>query len=292
MRRHLSTLGKSKRINMVTSNSIYQDVLLNWLISAAVRSQLPLQSILVISLSQSLHTKLVERKIPSVYIPYFSLLRRGINFTQDFEKVMMLRLAVMRLLNHWGFDVHNYDTDAVLLKDPQPLYDRFAESDIIGSVGKIPRNLMAFWGITVCIGVVILKSNPHTEVYWQRVSTICLSSHDDQEKLNCGLKALRITWDKAHSNHNTTVVEGKCSSGLTVSILPYDYICRLDTCDPTRRSDYYIWHKGGTRSRREKLKGSREGQTWFLRYKWNKIKNRLTGIRWLESIAYWEVTHS
>lgn len=292
LRSHLSKLSGHRIINLVTSNIQYQDVLLNWLISAVVRSGLELDSVLVLVMEGALHTHLRNRGIPSVHIPLFALIHSDTNFTKEFDKVMMVRLAVMRLINHWGFDVHNYDTDAVLLRNPQPLYDNLIKSDIIGSVGRIPDDLMGKWGITICIGVVIIRGNPRTEEFWQAIPNTCLSSLDDQEKLNCGLNALNITWSNAHSNQNVTTVHGWCRNGLDVSVLPYQEICRLETCDPHKRNSYYIWHKGGSRSRREKLKGSRNGRTWFLRYKWNSIGNKLRGKEWLNSIAYWEVTHT
>lgn len=292
LRGHLSKLSGRKAINLVTSNSQYQDVLLNWLISAVVRCGLELESVLVLAMDLSLHTRLSHLNIPSVYIPLYHLLRRDTNFTKAFDKVMMFRLAIIRVINHWGFDVHNYDTDAVLLRNPQPLYDHLINSDIIGSVGRIPVDLMNKWGITICIGVVIIRSNPRTEEYWQAMSHVCLASLDDQQKLNCGLEALNMTWHNAGSNPNTTTVYGKCGNGLDVSVLPFSHICRQETCDPSRRNSYYIWHKGGSRTRRDKLKGSRDGRTWFLRYKWHTIDNDLRGREWLESIAYWEVTHT
>ena len=292
LRSHLATLSGRKIINLVSSNSQYQDVLLNWLISSVVRSGLELQSVLVISMDLSLHTRLCNRGIPSVNVPLFQLIQSDTNFTKAFDRIMMLRLSVMRLISHWGFDVHNYDTDAVLLRDPQPLYDQFPHAHMIGSVGRIPFNLMTKWGITVCIGVVIIRGSPRTEEYWEAVSKACKSSLDDQEKLNCGLEALGMVWHNANADQNRTVVSGTCNNGLRVEVLPFGDICRLATCDPTQRSLYYIWHKGGSRTRRDKVKGSREGRTWFLRYKWSEIKKVLKGKEWLESIAYHQITHS
>jgi hypothetical protein len=294
LRNHLSKLSGRKIINLVTSNTLYQDVLLNWLISATVRSRLELDSILVVAMDGSLDTRLRSHGIPCVYVPLLRLVHKDTNFTKPFEKVMMLRLSVMRIISHWGFDVHNYDTDAVLLRNPQPLYNRFIDSDIIGSVGRIPDHLMMKWGITICIGVVIIRSNHLTEQYWQAMSGACVSSQDDQEKLNCGLDVLNMTWDNARANQNITTVHGQCGNGLKVTVLPFSHICRLATCDPSQRDSYAIWHKGGSRSRREKLKGSRDGRTWFLRYKWNSIEtaSNLQGTKWLESICYWQATHT
>lgn len=132
----------------------------------------------------------------------------------------------------------------------------------------------------------------YAEQYWNAMPTICTDSFDDQEKLNCGLKALGIRWTNNESNYQTTTVHGTAANGLHVSILPYDDICRQTTCDPAMRQRYYIWHKGGHRRRREKLKSAREGRTWFLRYGWSSIRSNLTGVQWLSSIAYYMTTHS
>lgn len=161
LRRLLSNV-KSRQVSLVTSNIQYMDILLNWLISATVRSGMPLGSIIVVSLDRSLHQLLQKKSIPSLYIPPFSLLNPNAYFSVPFERVMMIRLTVMRIINHFGFDVANYDTDAIILKDPRPLYASLAKYEIIGSVGKIPEDLVNEWGITICIGVVVIKASQRT----------------------------------------------------------------------------------------------------------------------------------
>ena len=153
---------KSRQVALVTSNIQYIDILLNWLISATVRSGMPLGSVIVVSLDRSIHHLLQSKAIPSVYLPPYSLLNPNAYFSVPFERVMMIRLAVMRIINHFGFDVANYDTDAIILRDPRPLYANFSNYDIIGSVGKIPEDLVKEWGITICIGVVVIKASHRT----------------------------------------------------------------------------------------------------------------------------------
>ncbi len=161
LRVHLHTF-QHKQINMVTSNIVYTDVLLNWLIAATVRSKIPLSSILVFSLNSNLHEFLRSKHMPSVFLPPNRLLNPNFNFTREFDKVMMIRLSMMRLLNHFGFDIANYDTDAIILQDPQALYEHLSGDDIIGSVGWIPKPLYDNWGVTICIGVVLLRSSRKT----------------------------------------------------------------------------------------------------------------------------------
>lgn len=156
----VQSTSRNREISLVTSNMAYRDILLNWLISATVRCHISIETIVVISLDENLHSFLSKKKINSVYIPPDSLLDPEARFCVEFERVMIIRLTVLRLLSHWGVDVVNYDTDAILLQDPHPLYSMYEGSDIIGSVGVIPDNLHQEWGITVCIGVVLFRSSP------------------------------------------------------------------------------------------------------------------------------------
>lgn len=162
LRYYLSTYNYSREISLVTSNSKYTDVLLNWLIAATVKSGIPTRSVLVVSLDMTIHRLMLAKQFCSILIPPWTLIAKGVNFSQQFDEVMMTRLAVMRIVNHFGYDFVMYDSDAVILKDPQPLYDVLPHEDIIGSVGKIPYDLAASWGITICIGVVLVRSSPKT----------------------------------------------------------------------------------------------------------------------------------
>ena len=121
---------------------------------------------------------------------------------------------------------------------------------------------------------------------------ICQSSFDDQQNLNCGLLALDIHWSNNDTNYQNTTVYGRTRNGMTVAILPYDDICRQLTCDPEQRGRLYIWHKGGSRKRKDKLQQARYGQTWFLRWGWETMRSDSTGVEWLSSIAYYRITHS
>lgn len=169
------SMSRNREISLVTSNMAYRDVLLNWLISATVRCHISIETILVISLDENLHTFLSKKKVNSVYIPPDSLLDPDARFCVEFERLMIIRLTVLRLLCHWGVDVVNYDTDAILLQDPHPLYSMYERSDIVGSVGVIPDNLYQEWGITICIGVVLFRSSPQLGIVliWDGGYSLC-----------------------------------------------------------------------------------------------------------------------
>ena len=154
-------------VTIVSSDYSYREVLLNWLISAHVRVDRPLSNVLVLSLDASLYTLLKDRGVACIHIPPQSLLSsaliarltKHIGFTQS----QVSRLTVMRFVNHWGFDVALYDTDAIILKNPELLYyKQYGDSDIIGTYGHFPQQIMQEWGIAICIGVAMFKSSTHT----------------------------------------------------------------------------------------------------------------------------------
>lgn len=151
---------QKKQIIIVTSNFAYTEVLLNWLISAAL--VVPLNQILVIALDKPVWSLMHNKRFWSVFVPPSSLTKNSREITL-FGQIMFTRLSVIRLLNHWGFDVAMIDTDAILLKDPWPLfaYD-YPDSSIVASQGKFPSELSAKWGTALCVGVVLIRSSNQT----------------------------------------------------------------------------------------------------------------------------------
>lgn len=158
----------SSPISIVACDSKFKDVLLNWLISAMVKTQQPLLShVLILSLDQPLHSMLAGHGFDSILVEPCELLASSIlqkveaSHRKGFYVVMVLRLTVMRLMNHWGYDVANYDTDAIILRNPERLYyDDFSSSDLIGSRGKFPTSVRNVFGLTLCAGVFMVKSTP------------------------------------------------------------------------------------------------------------------------------------
>ena len=195
----------SKQLTMVTSNLQYRDVLLNWLISAVIRGKIPLENILVISMDESVHRILQPKGVKSVLVTPRSFLTEAVRGMGTFPEVMMTRLGIIRLLNHWGFDVINYDTDAILLRDPQPIFDRLSKSGIIGTFGKFPQNLKQEWGITLCTAVLAVRSSQQTgkknhqcvNVIFSSfiLHVICIATHACMQNLKiCPIHAMTCTY--------------------------------------------------------------------------------------------------
>ena len=156
---------EGNQVTLVIANNAYRDVLLNWLISAKLVSKPPLENIVVVSLDHDLYSLLQSKDIPSIQAPFSTVLNTKYRFRRFFELIMMMRLGFMRLINRLGYDCAMYDIDAIILKNPQPLYDKWADIDIIGSRGELPRHLWRRWGVAICIGAVFIRSNSKTGTY-------------------------------------------------------------------------------------------------------------------------------
>ena len=135
-------------------------LMINWLISAMIMTSPPLKNIIVISLDEELQALLDNKDIASVHVNPETVTCGQIK--RKVSRVWITRCAVYMLLNHWGYDVMAYDTDAIVLRNLQDILDTFGESDIIGSAGGYPWNLAVKWGQTLCMGAVLFKSTRKT----------------------------------------------------------------------------------------------------------------------------------
>ena len=159
--RILSTF-QGNQVTLVIANDAYRDVLLNWLISALIMSHPPIDNILVVCLDNKLYNLLQSRVIPSILAPFSSVLNTKHHSRRYFELIMMMRLGFMCIINQLGYDCAMYDIDAIILKNPQPLYEKWDSMDIVGSRGELPRELWRRWGVSICIGAVFIRSNART----------------------------------------------------------------------------------------------------------------------------------
>ena len=164
----LKNVDKDKHIvNMIAANSNFTDPLLNWLIASLMRLDEPMVDVIVISLDKDLHDLLIGRGIPSLLVTPGSVMH-----TEDFPEVYhkhngfyQARMMVMRLINHWGYDAANYDTDAVMLRNPQAIYDAPENADVdifAGFAISFPPVLHKKWGATLCNGAWLVRSNART----------------------------------------------------------------------------------------------------------------------------------
>ena len=160
---------KSTPVFTVTCNYEYRDVLLNWLIAAKTQIDPPISYVIVFSLDKDLWRLLTSRGILCVHVDPKSFIKRKILLEglEVFYQILVLRITAIRLLNHWGYDAANVDTDAVVLKNPEPLFSssKYKDSDVIASSGKFPFYLKAKWGATLCGGFFLIKSSAGSGIF-------------------------------------------------------------------------------------------------------------------------------
>ena len=161
LKQYLSGIGNFNQISIVTANQEHMEVVLNWLVSAIIVAKLPLENVLVLSVSLKLHELLVSKKINSIYVPSTHVISKsGLKQIRTaFNQIHIVRLTFFRLINHWGYDVVMYDSDAALLKNPQPLFDAYPGVELVGSAGRGPENIGRVWGRTICTGVLLMRSS-------------------------------------------------------------------------------------------------------------------------------------
>ena len=152
----------SKRIYLLTCDMKHYGSLLNWLVAAYVNTEIELRDILVISSDKTLYKILKSREISTIYVEMRDLIRHySIHYwtrhgaTSD---VMITKMAIVRLILHFGFDVVVFDVDAIPLRDPHALFSSFHNSDIIGAHALEDHAQSYKWSL--CFGFVLFKSTP------------------------------------------------------------------------------------------------------------------------------------
>ena len=158
-------IDSTRPIAITTSNYEFLSTLINWLAHAMVHLRdHSIKNLLVISMDNKIHELLKSKNISSLYLPHENLIV-SIHSGQRHPgllQVMISRLIVMRLINYWGFDVINYDNDAFVLKNPQEFFDLYPNSHVIGSEANNPPELHDKWGVTLCMGVILIRASPET----------------------------------------------------------------------------------------------------------------------------------
>ena len=277
------TLQPEWPVSLVASDSRYTSTLLNWLIAALVKLNEPLKNVLVVCTDTTLYKSLQQRNITSIYVLPNSIARVEGGNNPQLTKVEIARVTVMRLLNYWGYAVAHYDADAIILKNPQPLFDQHKDSDIVGSAGTFPPKAFQKWGVTICMGMILLRPTNQTELVWNTVSSVS-QLYSDQKLMNYALLQMKVAGNPA-INYRKETWHGIGEKGLRVTILPMNAVCRHAECNPQHRSEYYIWH-GTLKQQSAKLAGLKRVKLWFLKDDWSvNMNDGLKGSQWLQTIA-------
>ena len=148
----------NKMVYLAASDQGYFVTLLNWLVAVDLNTNIDIKDIIVLSFDKDIYEILKKKDISTIYININELIYHHfiLRWTKAYAwDVWMVRIAVVRLINHWGYDITVIDLDAIPLKDPIPLLDKYPDSDIVAShsMGKTH-----YYGI--CFGFVLFRSTP------------------------------------------------------------------------------------------------------------------------------------
>ena len=155
LKAYLLSIHPAHSLTITVATKSFLPNLLNWLIAAHILVEPPMEHVLVLALDKEVHSLLAQRKIPCIHVPYKSVLREML---EQVTSVWMTRLAVLRLINHWGYDVLHLDNDAIPLRNPHTLFDNYMDYDVVSSRGRMPFELSEGpWKFTLCMGAVLLR---------------------------------------------------------------------------------------------------------------------------------------
>lgn len=156
LKNYLLSIHPARSLTITVATEKFIPNLLNWLIAAHLLVDPPLQRVLVVAFDKKVDTIMKERKLPGIYVPFSSVMKKA---RSGVSRVWMTRLAVIRLLNHWGYDVQQLDNDAVPLRNPELLFGTYSDCDLAGARGILPYELgRGSWGFTLCMGAARLRA--------------------------------------------------------------------------------------------------------------------------------------
>ena len=155
---YLLTLNKSvsPHVNMVFGDYKHRRLVLNWITAAVNVIHPPLHNVLVLSLDNLLCELLADKTMSVGCIAAVS--ENSLFNGESWIKHMRVRNIVLWMINYWGYDVASYDSDAVLLKNPQVLYDERPDIDLLSGSATFPYDVAEKWGFTLCSGTLLYKA--------------------------------------------------------------------------------------------------------------------------------------
>lgn len=156
----LSAAKPGTPITLVSAEYNFRHALMNWLVAALVRCKPPVDNVLILTYDHRMWAFLYPMRLPCIYVPLESIVKDKMYWnvgSPGMRHLLIVRVTVMRLLNYWGYDVANYDADAIVLRNPVAIHKLYPGSDLIGQYGgSLPHALQCRWGAVMCMGAVIL----------------------------------------------------------------------------------------------------------------------------------------
>lgn len=214
---------------VVSSNTKYFSVFLNWLLYYNQVSQ-NASMLFIICLDEEVGDKL--KKVVGLECSHTHQLPTA----APFNRLWTVRTQLTVSLLEQGYDVILSDTDALWLRSPFLELQRYPHSDIIGTRAKFPENVYEFYGATLCMGFVYIKSKIHMIVLWKELAARLTRSSqpDDQKFINDLMLRSRLHFPERilyyKSNHSDTGYFTYQRQRYNITLLAQSDFRRL--CDP------------------------------------------------------------
>ncbi|CAH1798561.1 unnamed protein product [Owenia fusiformis] len=288
----ISRKWNEKRVNTLTLTGPYLAQIFNWLVSAHLRLKEPIGTTLLVTPDKKLKHFLDNRNIDCIWVDTSEFMPSLLSEDCNFPKcIWHIRLMVWRSLNHLGFDVVNYDSDALPLLNPNPLFNMFPKSDIIGAKGNKKGVISQTWTLALNMGCVLFKSSLEKSSFWEfghNYTKTLNSLNTDQGIVNYILYGMNTTRSKSITNLcsgptcSDWVWEGTGNNGLKVTILSKELACRAVACKTAvNLSTVTVWHPSKN--------ADSAGDVWFLKNDWQRHLSAadpsVPFLSWLSNIA-------
>ncbi|CAH1799212.1 unnamed protein product [Owenia fusiformis] len=277
-----------KKVNVIMLTEEYLEAALNWMVTFQLFQNKRFQQILFITPDLSILNYLTERNLDCIYADVHDIMYPG--YRIDIKSIWFLRLAVWRLINHFGCDAYNYDADALPLKDPNTVYDNYLNETIVGTMsGYTPLELQRLWGFTLNMGTIIFRKTAVKSPFWDFAHTLMAEAtgrgpQSDQYVVNMVLAKMNIKWsrhippDCEPDECKNTPVYGRTDYDLRVATIPVQFFCRR-ACRTRDIHNYTIWHPPARLTKK---------RLWFLKNNWKSVDNQyhfLSTSEWLKRLA-------
>jgi hypothetical protein len=256
------------------ANSLYADVLMNWLVAISLKS---IDNYLVIALDRELHASLSDRGIPSLLCEW----------NTDLGDLWIRRVRVFATLCDAGVDFVHSDVDAIWLRDPRGLYFTDADVDLVASQGTVwPTDVHRQFGFVLCCGLFRLCSTPVSRQLLTELEPEVVVTRDDQVSLNRLLAARAIKWqvEPADCYHLAlgnkrflcarSLIRGVAPDGLRVAILPQHLFQRV----PVKDGQPYVAHFLTPKEPQAKMHEFARHGHLFVRTDWREQKFDVTSL--------------
>jgi len=151
--------------------------LINWLAHAKRHTSSLLEKLIVVSLDEQSHYTLLRKGIFSTLVPVGEVIKSPPSSDSLVE--MITRFTLLRVLNYWGYDVLQMDSDAIFMKDIQPILDHFNNTDIVASILEdncVPTDVYETWKFCISSSFLLIKDTLNTGTLTEHRYIICMVS--------------------------------------------------------------------------------------------------------------------